>query len=99
MSSVLNLDRKYLIYIPHGADKGDCPFCQEGVLGRESQVERTFRVAEGYRCDLCGRAFIETIYLVQREPWQKNVAGRRYFMEATSSNKRSTDRVFFNSVY
>jgi hypothetical protein len=55
------MDPKDLVFIPYGADKGDCPFCNSGVLARDIYVENSFCVREGYSCDICGTAFIEAV--------------------------------------
>lgn len=52
-------DSKELVYVPFGADKGDCPFCYSGVLIREKKVETRFNVREGYVCSLCGAIYVE----------------------------------------
>ncbi len=49
-----------LLYIPYGADKGDCPYCFYGVLRREEEVEEKYKVNEGYICPTCGAMFTET---------------------------------------
>lgn len=51
-------NKKELVFIPYGADKGDCPFCGY-VLRREGTVENRFNVKEGYVCDHCGTLFVE----------------------------------------
>lgn len=48
-----------LVYIPYGAEKGDCPHCYCGVLRREVEVENKYKVKEGYICYKCGAMFIE----------------------------------------
>jgi hypothetical protein len=50
---------KELVLIPYGADKGDCPFCFYGVLGRDTLIETKFNVKEGYSCDKCSSMFLE----------------------------------------
>ncbi len=79
MSLATCLDKKVMVYIPVGADKGDCPFCITGVLARNSNIEKTLRVPEAYQCDTCARPFIEGIYMsfhgISRTP-------RRFFLEA-----------------
>ncbi len=52
-------DSKELVYVPFGAEKGDCPFCFHGVLRREKNVEIRFNVREGYICGMCGALYIE----------------------------------------
>ena len=52
-------EKRELVFIPFGADKGDCPFCYPGVLRREGAVENRFNVKEGYVCDHCGTMFVE----------------------------------------
>ncbi len=54
-----NCDYKELLYIPYGADKGDCPYCFYGVLRREEEVEIKYKVKEGYMCPTCGAQFTE----------------------------------------
>jgi len=59
-ASLLSLyDNKELVYVPWGADKGDCPYCDKGVLRRDEKTEEIFRVSEGYVCDLCRTRFTE----------------------------------------
>ena len=52
-------DRQNLIYIPMGAEKGDCPYCYTGVLRREDEVQNTYKCKEGYICAGCGTVFLE----------------------------------------
>jgi len=52
-------ERQELVYIPYGAEKGDCPFCYKGVLRRDGNVQRTFNCKEGYICAECGTVFLE----------------------------------------
>lgn len=52
-----NLDE--LVYIPFGAEKGDCPFCFLGVLRREEDVQRVYKCKEGYICAKCGTVFLD----------------------------------------
>lgn len=59
MLPTLEVERRDMVFIPIGADKGDCPRCIEGVLRREHEVEKQHKVREGYQCDTCGRHFIE----------------------------------------
>ena len=94
MSFIQSVERKDLVYIPYGADKGDCPHCLEGVLERDSTVESMFKVREGYKCDICCRNFIEGIFVVSRKPWEKGVS-RRYFMEAPPLQR--FEHSFFNN--
>lgn len=51
--------KKEYIYIPYGADKGDCLYCPRGVLRRDEQVENSFEAREGYICPECGTVFLE----------------------------------------
>lgn len=48
-----------LVYIPMGAEKGDCPYCYTGVLRREGDVQEVFQCKEGYICAECGTVFLE----------------------------------------
>ena len=48
-----------VVYIPDGADKGDCPYCFFGVLYRDAELQEQHTVAELYTCDLCREHFIE----------------------------------------
>lgn len=50
-----------LVYIPFGAEKGDCPHCHYGVLRREGFVEDKYNVKEGYICVNCGAMFVEAV--------------------------------------
>ena len=52
-------DCQELIYIPMGAEKGDCPYCYTGVLRREDEVQKVFNCKEGYICAGCGTIFLE----------------------------------------
>jgi len=54
-----NYNYEELLYIPYGADKGDCPYCYHGVLRREEEVEQKYKVKEGYICPTCGAMFTE----------------------------------------
>lgn len=54
-----NYNYEELLYIPYGADKGDCPYCFYGVLRREEEVENKYNVREGYICPNCGAMFTE----------------------------------------
>lgn len=54
-----NYNHEDLVYVPYGADKGDCPHCFYGVLRRESDVEKEYKVNEGYLCPRCGAVFLE----------------------------------------
>lgn len=60
---LFNLSNDYnhedLVYVPYGADKGDCPHCFYGVLRRDAEVEKRYNVNEGYLCIKCGALFIE----------------------------------------
>ena len=51
--------RKEFIYIPYGAEKGDCIYCKHGVLRREKQVEESFESREDYICAHCRAVFLE----------------------------------------
>ena len=57
----MEVNYKELVYIPAGADKGDCPYCSTGVLARDQEVEQSEQVREGYICDTCGRHFIKAV--------------------------------------
>jgi hypothetical protein len=72
------VDRKSLVFIPFGADKGDCPFCTAGVLARDFLVEQSFCVNEGYSCDKCRMSFIEAVNIPYNSP-----VGSRYFVGVT----------------
>jgi len=52
-------DKKELVYIPYGAEKGDCPFCSAGVLRRDYRIEEIYKSREGYICPVCGTIFSE----------------------------------------
>jgi len=52
-------DVKSLVYIPYGAEKGDCPFCSFGVLRRDKDVESLYKMKEGYICAKCGCVYDE----------------------------------------
>jgi len=52
-------EEKELVYIPYGAEKGDCPYCFTGVLRREEDVQEQFHSKEGYICAKCGAVFLE----------------------------------------
>jgi hypothetical protein len=52
-------DQKELVYIPMGAEKGDCPYCYYGVLRRDPQVEEIYNLREGYICAKCGVVYAE----------------------------------------
>jgi len=52
-------DHRELVYIPMGAEKGDCPYCFSGVLRRENEVQEAFKCKEGYICAQCGTVFLE----------------------------------------
>lgn len=52
-------DQKELVYIPMGAEKGDCPFCYHGVLRRDPKVEDIYDLREGYICAECGIVYGE----------------------------------------
>lgn len=69
---------KELLYIHSFSDKGDCIYCLEGVLYRDTEVEEAFEVNEGYKCDTCGNAYIEAYLFSRRKPWEKRVP-RRFF--------------------
>jgi len=56
-----NLDKKDLVYIPMGADKGDCPYCTTGVLRRDPDVEKIYNEREAYICARCGVIYVEMI--------------------------------------
>jgi hypothetical protein len=56
------------VYIPHGAEKGDCPYCFTGVLFRNVDKEAVLGVRELYTCASCGIDFVENFSV-----------GRRYF--------------------
>ena len=51
--------RNELVYIPMGAEKGDCPYCYVGVLRREDDVQQAYNCKEGYICAECGTVFLE----------------------------------------
>jgi hypothetical protein len=65
-----NCNKDNLVYIPYGAEKGDCPYCFTGVLRREEEVQNKFSCKEGYICAQCGVVFLEK--------------QRRYFGKITS---------------
>jgi hypothetical protein len=46
---------KEMVFIPILAEKGDCPFCRNGVLCKDYSNEKE----EEYYCDVCDRVFIE----------------------------------------
>lgn len=71
-------DKHLFIFIPVGAEKGDCCVCSTGVLYRSETVEEAFGTKEGYRCDKCRTPFIEGYLVVKRKPWEKRIP-RRYF--------------------
>lgn len=50
---------KELVYIPTGAEKGDCPYCFKGVLRRDGVVQKMYGCKEGYICADCGTVFLE----------------------------------------
>ena len=52
-------DPKELVYIPTGAEKGDCPYCYHGVLRRDPTVEQIYDTKEGYICANCGIVYDE----------------------------------------
>jgi len=52
---------KNLVYIPYGAEKGDCPFCFTGVLRRDPDVEELYLMKEGYICARCGAVYEELV--------------------------------------
>jgi len=52
-------NERELVYIPYGAEKGDCPYCHTGVLRREEVVQSAFKRKEGYICAKCGTVFLE----------------------------------------
>jgi len=58
------LSKEHSVYIPHSADKGDCLYCKDGVLERDSRVEEEFCVKEGYSCDTCGCKYIESVIVL-----------------------------------
>lgn len=64
---------KELIYIPTGAEKGDCPYCFSGVLRRDDRVQNMYKCKEGYICAGCGTVFLEV--------------GHRYFGRSASKKK------------
>jgi len=74
-------DKTQFIYVPRGADKGDCVVCSTGVLFRDQTVEETFGTKEGYRCDTCNTPFIEGYLTIDRRPWETRIP-RRYFTKA-----------------
>jgi hypothetical protein len=74
-------DKNLFVYIPRGADKGDCLNCSTGVLYRDKTVEEAFGTKEGYRCDTCGTPFVEGYLIIKRNPWEKRIP-RRYFTTA-----------------
>ena len=76
---------EYSVYVPAGSDKGDCIFCDEGVLARDGVVQKFYKVDEGYRCDTCGRIFIEGINLIFRFPEYLGIP-RRCFVEVSPRN-------------
>lgn len=92
MSPILSMDKKNMVYIPVGAEKGDCPFC-EGVLYRDSKSESDFRVPEAYTCDCCSSRFFESIYLYCVSPYSINKTPRRVFVSPPN------DKDLYKSVY
>lgn len=75
----MEVNYKELVFIPSGADKGDCPYCSTGVLARDSQVEQEHCVREGYVCDTCGRHYIEAVFAYHG----MCDCGRRYFVNVS----------------
>ncbi len=90
MLPTLDVERDKMVYIPYNSDKGDCPYCKDGVLRREPAVERTFHVQEGYQCDTCSRFFIEGInfHFPNRHYtsyYDRRSTSCRYFVEVKGS--------------
>jgi hypothetical protein len=77
-----NLYKK--VYIPVGSEKGDCPYCKDGVLFRDREAETDLNLYEVYRCDICGRLYIEGININGWREFHKKVSPRRYFIETCS---------------
>jgi len=80
----------YSIYVPFGSDKGDCLFCDDGVLARDTDVQKFYRVDEGYKCDKCYRVYIEGINMIFKFPEYLGIP-RRCFVEVKPRN-------YFNSL-
>ena len=70
------------VYIPVGSEKGDCPYCLEGVLFRDYESEEDLGLCEVYQCDICNRRYIEGINLHDWKEYHKKLSSRRYFIEA-----------------
>lgn len=68
------------VFVPYTADKGDCPFCSDGVLERDSGVESYFNTSEGYSCNSCGRFFIESLLTGAHYMTSINIKKSRYFI-------------------
>lgn len=58
-----NKKNKGLIFVPVNAEKGDCFCCFDGVLVRNKDVEKRYKVKEGYTCSVCERNFVEGIFV------------------------------------
>lgn len=86
---------EYSIYVPFGSDKGDCLFCKTGVLVRDEDVQKFYKVDEGYKCDTCGKSFIEGINLIFKFPEYLGIP-RRCFVEV---NKRNAFRSVLGRVH
>lgn len=79
------IPRKECVFIPIGSDRGDCPYCSDGVLVRDYEEEGRDRLRkERYRCDICGRVFIEGMNLIKALPWTRHHNGslHRFFVDA-----------------
>lgn len=78
--AALSKKKSNSVFVPYTADKGDCPFCSEGVLERDSNVESLFSTQEGYSCNSCGRYFIESILMTSNSGTNKPDKKKRYFI-------------------
>lgn len=79
------IPRKECVFIPVGSERGDCPYCDSGVLVRDYETEKQGRyIKEQYQCDTCGRTFIEGMNTVRTSPWTRHYKGylHRYFIDA-----------------
>jgi len=79
------IPRKECVFIPVGSERGDCPYCISGVLVRDYEGEVQDRYTkERYRCDTCGRIFIEGMNMVRASSWIRHSKGsvHRYFIDS-----------------
>jgi uncharacterized protein with PIN domain len=74
------INNKEVVHIPFSSEKGDCPYCNDGVLFYDEEAEQKLAVKEVYQCDICSRFYIEGINIRDWSTYT-NLPPRRSFID------------------